>query len=184
MKLASYFDVVLVDSLDSYYGRLALLIRRIHQTGVAQSVQFALDFPLWMKNGTPGAKVRVFFCTKDQAESFKSGLDSAVNDDEVMTGSVKSVDESAIKGWVNVVRLREPKKIKLTDDPEKNAEMNNLYAMRIANSKRFPSLPVRSSSGHLMPILIDRLPADEVMTGEPSGYGLSGKMNRVRVPVL
>lgn len=183
MKCSKYFDAVLVDSPLPCYQRLGVLMRRMHQTGVAKNVRFAVDFPMWMKTGTPGAKVRVFFESDAGAESFKSGLETAVDDDEVMTGSIKTVSEALIKGWVNVIRVREPNKVKPTDNPERDAQNNERYMTRLNASKRHPSLPILSSSGDLMRLLIERVTADESV-GEPNSYGLSRQIGRVRVPVF
>lgn len=185
MNCRYYFDAILVDSPRPYFHRLATLMRRLHQTGVANECRFAIDFPNWMKNsGTPGAKIRVFLEDKAMAGSFKDGLDDAVDDDLVMTGSVKEIDAAAIKGWVNVLRIREPSKIKPTLDPDLDERNRQRAERKRQANKLLPSVPLHSSSGHLMPIFIDRVVAVDGEGGEPGSYGLSRITRRVRVPIL
>lgn len=187
--LNSYFNLKPIPDSDiPLWDSLGQIWRETHRAGSRVGIAFAVAFPEWMNEGfSLGGTLRVFTANNDQSNQLCDVIDSILNDVEI--SRIREVPSDINKLQWEAYRMH-----RLPGPVSRNRKtvpldvaiglLRSARERRIAQQQSLPFVRMRSSSGNLFRLVIERIAADPSQQGQPNGYGLSRASQITALPVL
>ena len=181
----TYFDLTLKEDDDIPHWDVAGLVwRMVHVAGATTQTPFAVAFPSWMSNGfTLGNTLRVFTQGEAASEALYDALEKAPRISDFAQGGRVRRANGATSFEAYLMR-RIPSGIRGDTNREARMEMQaQARRRRLAQQQHLPFVRMRTSSGKLFRLVIERVAATGQEQGRPNGYGLSRASQIAPLPV-
>ena len=182
----TFFDLTLRAS-DGIQGwdAAGLVWRMVHVAGASTKTPFAVAFPGWMSAGfTLGNTLRVFTQDSPAAEAIYDALEKAPRfGDFAQGGRVRHANGATVFEAYRMHRI--PSGVRGEVNREARMEMQAQARLRrLAQQRHLPFVRMRTSSGKLFRLVIERVAVAGGEQGQPNGYGLSRASQIVALPVV
>lgn len=194
MTYTAYFDLTLRSGQGGpdeapAWDRLGRVWRLVHGVSRKQDISFAVAFPYWMQEGfTLGPVLRIFMRDRESAERMYDAIEQAPGIVDLVTGSRIRRAPEAPAAFEAYIMHRIPSgisKVRKTIPAEVQEILRAAARQRrLTQQQGLPFVRMRSSTGNLFRLVIDRLSAPPDAQGVPNGYGLSRPTQIVALPVM
>jgi CRISPR-associated endoribonuclease Cas6/Csy4 subtype I-F len=189
MTYKSYTDIrLLSDPEVPLWDRMGRVWHMTHVASARLNLRFAVSFPGWMSSGfTLGETLRVFCSNSDDSKALLSSLESASGYANLVKTAKISTLNAAPDQYEAYLMHRLPSGISksgLISREVKIELQDKAKARRIVQQQHLPFVRMRSSSGNLFRLVVERISANPHQAGRPNGYGLSRITQVVALPVL
>ncbi len=185
-------DITLPNEECNYYDQISNIWRKTHQIMGVNKISFAVDFPNYniktdfYDNDNKclfGNLFRIWFdeidSEQDKIENIlKANLHNFAKIDCVMENNKTTKNYKAFimrRIASNVPRHRRSEQKWVDSQIERRSRQK-------IEQINFPFIRMRSSSGNLFKLVVEKINVDKDINGDPNGYGLSRKTQIISIP--